>query len=150
MREILFRGKTKNELPSRWVYGSLADVGQKYFIDDYQDNSRVITETIGQYTGRKDVNGRKIFDGDICRVTYLEKRYNTFNDGKETYDDYTEMVEQVVYSENHCCYMLKTQIDDIEMIRPLNDLSVKGFTIDKIEVIGNIFDNKELLDETKC
>lgn len=118
MRNIFFRGK--RILDSEWVYGYLDWSSEKgYEIDGYP----VDEKTIGQDTGAADINGKAIFEGDIVRLG-------------------TRADFRVIHDEDTCSFKLGFIGADGSM--PL----MKPHVTVLAEVIGNIWDNPELLKES--
>ena len=135
MREILFRGKrTDNGEWFEGFYTCVADV--HYILSGIFDslingiiNTRgykVIPETVSQFTGLTDKNGRKIFEGDI--VVFAD----FFND---------EIHRGVVYWCDLAFWFDCTETEGDEGIYSLAYISANI-----LEVIGNIYDNPELLE----
>lgn len=147
MRQILFRGKSKSINKGRWIYGSFVedtDLNTCCIRDRSLVYELVDRETVGQYTGLTDKNGKMIFEGDIVKVTYTEKRQYQ----GVAYDDKHSCVEEIFYSEESACFMLKIKLRDISMYRPLHNFENLAM-IESIEVIGNIYDNPELMMEVE-
>ena len=129
-REILFRGKLLDT--GQWVEGSLigedvivgniVDFEEDYFTTEFW--YKVDTETVGQFTGITDINDIKIFEGDIA------KYYNPYS--KQWY---THIVK---WDKMFASFGFFTE--DSEWCKE-ND----WLKIECIEVIGNIYDNKDLL-----
>ena len=132
-REIKFRGKGIAD--NEWYYGDLIQVESgrvHYFIiQDYEikedrielntcASPEVIPETIGQYTGLKDKNGKEIWENDIVEIT------------REC------IYEQGIIVLKNGCFFIKTK----ENLLALYNCELNNY---KVKVIGNITDNPELL-----
>lgn len=129
MREILFRGKRRDN--GEWIIGYYLVVDgisyilpEKYFLNGIVE---VDPSTVGQCTGLVDKNGKKIFEGDICR-------YREVVDGETLLD---ESGSVLLY---HGSWTL---------LNKFGYISVGQCSRDVLEVIGNIHDNPELLEGKK-
>lgn len=124
MREILFRGKCVSD--GHWVHGLLISIGGELSMltsNNGLDRAYpVLSETVGQYTGLADKNGRKIFEGDIVK--------------------YKEHILQVEYAEEYASYFFHNNGSVI------GECTAK-YTKEYAEIIGNIHDNPELLEVTQ-
>lgn len=163
MRKILFRGKPKSNneyycfsqiwrdfCKNGFVYGSLIVKEDKYFIcvstagvkmNCCINNStvsmiEVIPETVGQYTGLTDKNGTKIFEGDIVKEN-IGIGTVKFGDYETPYRN-VSVITQDIYSKHIGFYIEWINVDFRKDI---------GYWLNKIDVIGNIHDNPELLKE---
>ncbi|EAF0864353.1 hypothetical protein CFF26_14510 [Listeria monocytogenes] len=134
MREIEFRGKaihpnSLEQIVGSWAYGGIfenkiisrnLDMDSHYhgFISEIEIDIR----TIGQYTGLKDKNGKKIFEGDIVNCKFFDR-----------------MVGDIA-----------GVINFIDCVWAVSDFKNKRLyqmiDVDNIEIISNIHENLELLE----
>lgn len=153
MREILFRGQTRRygekvdmagkKLPSNWVYGGIFpqnDDGDFAIIYQQEPEIKkfsVYADTVGQYTGVKDKNGVKIFEGDIIQVRFESDAELPF-EPIVWYENY-----EVYFSDEHHEWRVRSY-GDIESLWEYDQDCV---------VVGSIYDNPELINpyiEYKC
>ena len=138
MREIKFRGY--NRFDQRWVYGY--GLHQAVF-EDGSSNAYVTAgirevfivdkESVGQYIGCKDIYGKEIYEGDIIERT-----------DKTPVAEFYNKKEIGVVEYKNAQFVLKTGQDSYY------EISYDGIFFTHMadyKVIGNIYENKELLEE---
>ena len=170
MREIIFRGKRRGngEGVYGWPFADTADCslkkagkcvcphdGSKYFIvewvDDYHEyeERQVIPNTVGQYTGSKDKNGKRIFEGDIVRHTF-----DSPDDPTATENGLKVRTGRIFWSDWRASFAVTAGRNLSATLN--NDVAfyVRGRQVyeyvrgaNTVEVIGNIHDDPELIKE---
>ena len=143
MREILFRGQTRrygekvnmngDKLPSNWVYGGIfpwnndADFAIIYQQNPTIEKFMVYADTVGQYTGVKDNNGIKIFEGDIIQVKF----------------EFDDCYQPAVWYENYEVYF-DDKYHEWRVKRDSYTCSLWEYDQDCV-IIGNVYDSPKLL-----
>ena len=135
MREILFHGKRADN--GEWAEGDVLQTRYHSGHIEYQIMPQtpvssaypVLPETVGQYTGLTDKNGKRIFEGDICKF----KRFNDVHIGK------------VVFNVTTASFIMWYQ----PIVGAYGEKATQKMLLsvcDNIEVVGNIHDNPELME----
>jgi uncharacterized phage protein (TIGR01671 family) len=117
MREILFRGKRKDD--GEWVYGLLTSTNPVCI-----DGVEVIPETVGGYIGLYDMKRKQMFEGDIIALWAGLRQPKMF---------------LIKWSEDYLAWCAKDKHDE-------NQFYAKHKFLSRMEIIGNIHDNPELLE----
>lgn len=158
MREILFRAKAKCD-PGRgcrttykkgeWIYGLMTSLCDGVFATmkntDGLDGIDIDPETIGQFTGFMDSEQNKIFEGDIIEIgRFYNNNFRTAGNYLCRYDPGSAAF---VFT-----YIIPKDISSVDRYALLSDSVGLGDLIRcSLKVIGNIYDNPELLsEESEC
>lgn len=133
MREIKFRAWHKNRktfLDFYWAvdkFGRTFSIIDNHVYDEFTDEIELM-----QYTGLKDINGVEIYEGDVVNVTW-------------SCDDTEGENYAIAYDPNNDGY---SAFDFVDWYEDMNGLSY-AYIDGQITVIGNRFENTELLEEKK-
>lgn len=112
-------------LVDNYIVGDMVEADSEYTILEYW--VPIKKETIGQYTGLRDKNDKEIYEGDIIRTPEF------FNE-KEPY-----LFNQVTFDRGVFALLDEDELPYVQY--PLYDW------IEKSEVIGNIYENPEMLGD---
>ena len=139
MREILFRGQTRRKgekvrldgtpVDGNWVYGGVAQFNEEraiiYQTEPEFHKFSVYADTVGQYTGLTDKNGKKVFEGDILSANF-----------DESYPDDETLL---LVGNNGYAFTLK----EYRFPEIITDYDMQFFD-DIYVAIGNVHDNPEI------
>ena len=139
-REIKFRGKDYN---NKWRYGDLVQEkwgkGKAIMIKKDTTAWSVLEDTVGQFTGLKDENGKEIYEGDIIEFSY-----------DEFIGNFDTKVAKGTIEFTNGTFLIKTfEIEGKKVKDTDNEEWFLLYTVNTctLKVIGNVYENSELLEE---
>lgn len=128
-REIKFRGKTPD---GKWITGSETFIrdGDGVWLSDGCDVVKVIEDTVGQFTGLCDANGREIYEGDV-----IKSKFNNIH-------------HVIGYNDNRGAFtatMINKYMDNTDGLKTECNSEQRWITEWSKIIVGNIYDNLEIL-----
>lgn len=156
-REIKFRGWRRKY--QCWEYGYLIECAApelNEIVEVIKHGGRIIAaverDSIGQYTGIKDKNGREVYEGDIVKYHMVRSygdRYDpvTFGFIGTDWDVDADIIGKVSIWPSNGVMMTNIITDDPDMFCKKYPVPKRWHVTHDCEVIGNIFENPELLEE---
>ena len=130
-RKIKFRGNDYES--NEWLYGNLIQRAGRFpnIMFDYEYNGKIYyaehpvkQETVGQFTGLYDKNGKEIYEGDRLRLVG---------------DDDDEYAFVVVWNNELGAWCIRFEFEEVAGIKPLGEWLCEY----AMEVVGNIHDEPE-------
>ena len=145
MREIKFKAWDKEKKKMIYNVHTACDVSPELTNGESWFGAFLENETLSenykyvvmQYTGLKDKNGKAIFEGDILKTQWQ-------HDGVTNYD--YEIIGKIIWWRGFVCWAIESK----DRIRPICSLEREQLADAEdggIEIIGNIYENPELLKE---
>ena len=141
-REIKFRGK---DYENKWRYGDLVQEkwgqGKAIMIKKNTTAWSVLEDTVGQFTGLKDENGKEIYEGDIIEFSY-----------DEFIGNFDTKVAKGTIEFTNGTFLIKTfEIEGKKVKDTDNEEWFLLYTVNTctLKVIGNVHENLELLEGAK-
>jgi len=147
MREIKFRGQIRDD--DRWVYGNLTDnlFGEPIIVSRSaiasgplglfgQHSEKVIEQTIGQFAGISDKNGKEAYEDDLVRVLISPIRCGALTIGHPF-----DLVGRIVFNSPTARWLIVFPTNEIGLIS-----QEFGWAGHEFEVIGNAHEHPSLLN----